>query len=62
MPRPKAGEPREDYVGRCIPVVMAEGTAKDEAQAAAVCYSMYDQHKKAVLVRFANFILRRKKR
>jgi hypothetical protein len=45
MPTPKKGESKKDYVSRCIPIVLEEGTAKDQQQAAAICYSMYDQHK-----------------
>jgi hypothetical protein len=45
MPAPKKGESEEDYVSRCIPVVMEEGTAKDASQAAAMCHSMYSKMK-----------------
>lgn len=41
MPTPKPGEKREQFVSRCIPIVMGEGTAKDEKQAAAICFSMF---------------------
>jgi hypothetical protein len=46
MPTPKSGESEKDYLNRCIPMVMGEGTAKDARQAAAICYSMYSQHQK----------------
>ena len=46
MPTPNKGESQKDYVSRCIPTVMKEGTAKDQKQAAAVCFSMYKQHQK----------------
>ena len=36
MPTPKKGEPEKDFVSRCIPVVIKEGTAKDGSQAAAI--------------------------
>ena len=36
---PKAGESEADYVSRCIPVMKGEGYADD--QAAAICYSNY---------------------
>jgi hypothetical protein len=44
MPKPKQGESEADYVGRCVPVVMKDGTAKDNEQAVAVCHSMFKQH------------------
>ena len=46
MPTPRKGESKADYVSRCIPVVMSEGTAKNASQAAAICHSMYDDWKK----------------
>lgn len=46
MPKPKDGESQKDFVSRCIPIVMGDGTAKDNKQAAAVCYSMYTEAKK----------------
>lgn len=49
MPNPRSGETEQEFVSRCIPVVMAEGTAKDARQASAICYSMFDRrNKKAV--------------
>jgi len=39
MPKPTAGETEKDFVSRCIPEVMAEGT--EQKQAIAMCYSMY---------------------
>jgi hypothetical protein len=44
MPTPRRGEKEADYVDRCIPVVIKEGTAKDGAQASAICHSMFRQH------------------
>ena len=41
MPTPNPNEPEEDFVSRCIPIVLEEGTAKDNKQAAAICYSMF---------------------
>ena len=43
MPNPSPGESRDDFVERCIPVVLEDGTADDHAQAVAVCNSLYDQ-------------------
>jgi hypothetical protein len=45
MPTPNKNEKQKDYVARCIPTVMKEGTAKDQKQAAAICFSMWKQHK-----------------
>ncbi len=44
MPTPTEGESQDDYISRCIPMVMEEGTAKDAEQAAAICHSMWEQH------------------
>jgi len=47
MPEPKEGESQKDFVKRCIPIVMDDGTADDNDQAVAICYSMWKQaHKK----------------
>jgi hypothetical protein len=43
MPKPRKGESKKDYISRCIPIVMDEGTAKDNKQAAAICYSFWDR-------------------
>lgn len=37
---PKAGESEDEYVSRCIPVLIDEGY--DEDQAAAICYDSFD--------------------
>lgn len=37
---PSAGESEEDFIGRCIPVLIDEGY--DQAQATAICYSYYE--------------------
>jgi hypothetical protein len=46
MPSPRSGEIQKDFVSRCIPIVIEEGTAKDAKQAAAICYSMWRNRKK----------------
>lgn len=46
MPEPNPNESEKDFVDRCIPVVLKEGTAKDGSQANAICHSMYEQHQK----------------
>lgn len=49
MPQPHDGETQKDFVTRCIPVVIADGTAKDGVQAAAVCNNIFINHEKAQL-------------
>lgn len=44
MPTPNAGESQDDFLGRCIPIVMHEGTATDNSQAAAICHSLWEKH------------------
>lgn len=44
MPTPKDGESEQDFVSRCIPMVMDEGTASDQEQASAICYAMFKEH------------------
>ena len=39
LPKPKQGESEQDFISRCIPVVMGE--AEDNEQAAAICYSQW---------------------
>jgi len=46
MPTPGENESQKDFVSRCIPLVLEDGTAKDQKQAAAVCYSMWEEDKK----------------
>ena len=43
MPKPKPGESEDDYVSRCIPIVLSEGTTDDSSQAAAICHSMWQE-------------------
>jgi HK97 family phage major capsid protein len=46
MPTPGKDESEKDFVARCIPMVLDEGTAEDGEQAAAICHSMFKQHQK----------------
>ena len=46
MPTPGKNEKRKDFVSRCIPIVLDEGTAEDGKQAAAICHSMWREAKK----------------
>ena len=47
MPTPNRGEKKKDFISRCIPIVLNESTTKDESQAAAICYSKWEDHKKS---------------
>jgi hypothetical protein len=38
--KPNAGESEDDFLGRCIPIVVKEG--KDTDQATAICYSYFE--------------------
>lgn len=46
MPVPRSGETQGDFVARCIPIVIEDGTAKDPRQATAICFSMWREAKK----------------
>ncbi len=47
MPTPGKDESQDDFVSRCIPIVIDDGTAEDNEQAAAICFSMWrDAQKK----------------
>lgn len=41
MPTPRSSENEQEFISRCIPIVLDEGTAKDQEQAAAICYSIW---------------------
>lgn len=58
MPNPRNNENEDKFVERCIPVVIAEGTAKDGSQGAAICHSMYQRHKKNVTLRYIRRFLK----
>jgi len=49
MPTPDPGESRDDFVARCIPEVLEDGTAEDGQQAVAVCNSLYEQANEATM-------------
>ena len=46
MPEPKSGESEQDFVSRCVPIVMHEGATQD--QALGKCYGIYRNATKAV--------------
>lgn len=45
MPVPRKDESKDDFIGRCIPYVKKEGTAKDNSQAVAICNSIWKKNK-----------------
>jgi len=45
MPKPGTDESREDFVDRCIPIVLEDGAAEDRDQAVAMCNSIWKQGK-----------------
>lgn len=51
MPRPQEGESQEDFVARCIPIVIKDETADTQEQAVAICNSMWRESKKTVCVK-----------
>jgi hypothetical protein len=44
-PAPRDGENEEEFIARCIPIVLEEGTAETQEQAAAICYSYWEERK-----------------
>lgn len=44
MPTPRDDESQQDFVSRCIPIVLEDGTAEDQEQATAICFSMWREH------------------
>lgn len=46
MPTPNKGEKQEDFVKRCIPIVLKDGTTKDNDQAVAICENIFREHEK----------------
>jgi hypothetical protein len=45
MPTPQENETEENFIQRCIPIVLNDGTAETPEQAYAVCESMYEADK-----------------
>lgn len=46
MPSPQQGESRDDFIERCVPIVLDEGTADSQEQAVAICESYWEESKK----------------
>jgi len=49
MPSPGKNETQQKFVSRCIPIVLGDKTAKDQKQAAAICYSIWREKKKELM-------------
>ena len=49
MPIPLPGESRDNFIDRCIPIVIDDGTAEDGSQAFAVCNSLFDEPKQGII-------------
>jgi len=45
MPRPGKNETKKDFIKRCVPIVIEDGTAKDSDQAVAICNSLWEKKK-----------------
>jgi hypothetical protein len=60
MPTPRSDETEEEFVERCIPIVIEDGTAEDGSQANAICHSMWDQEqeKKSVTTEQGLYLVR----
>lgn len=41
-PTPNPGESEEDFISRCVPQVIEDGTTDDPQQAVAICYSIWE--------------------
>lgn len=41
MPTPNKGESQADFIHRCVPIVMNDGTTDDNKQAVAICGSIW---------------------
>jgi hypothetical protein len=48
MPTPTENETQQEFINRCIPMVINEGTAQNPEQAFAICQSMFERNEKMV--------------
>lgn len=48
MPTPNQDEPRDEFISRCIPAVLNEGTARNVSQAYAICVSFFERENKQI--------------
>jgi len=62
MPKPRKRESKDEFISRCVEVVMHEGTTSDPKQAVAICYSIWDEHKKKIMGRYFRRLIKGKKK
>ena len=48
MPTPRDDETRSEFMERCIPQVIHDGTADSNSQAVAICSSLWENRDKSV--------------
>jgi len=53
MPTPRKNETKEDFINRCIPYIV-ENEGREPEQATAMCYSIWEESKKSVVVKILN--------
>lgn len=49
MPTPRQNETRDQFMNRCISVVMNNGTAQNVQQAYEICQNIYNRSNKATV-------------
>lgn len=47
MPQPGKRESEQDFIRRCIPIVIEDGTAEDGSQGSAICHSIWREARKS---------------
>jgi hypothetical protein len=48
MPTPQENETQEEFINRCIPIVINDGAAQSPEQAYAICVNMYEHNDKII--------------
>lgn len=61
MPSPEPNESHDDFIKRCIPIVIEDGAAADGTQANAICESLWERSKEKEDVSFKGTIIKKKK-
>ena len=54
MPTPNQNETEEQFINRCIPYVLTEGTASNVAQAYAICEYIYQNKQNGTYINQSN--------
>lgn len=49
MPKPRSGEAHDDFIDRCIPQTIDDGTADSPEQAVAICESIWRDEQAAAV-------------